>query len=163
MCLSISNSVRGGIVAVTVLAALLAAPGCADMPATSTNLLVWGRVTYNGRPLPGGVVIFMPIAGNKSNWGAAAIADDGKYTVLANDSGVTGMEPGEFQIFLTPQPARRRFKKLGRFGEAAGADEVEEEVTTPFPVPERFHHPETSKLWVILEKEPTRVDIDLRD
>jgi hypothetical protein len=32
-----------------------------------------------------------------------------------------------------------------------------------YPVPKRFLSPETSGLWVILEREPTRVDIDLKD
>ena len=32
-----------------------------------------------------------------------------------------------------------------------------------FPVPKRFRTLETSDLWVNLEDEPNRVDIDMRD
>ena len=46
---------------------------------------------------------------------------------------------------------------------AEESDERAIAIAALYPVPNRFFSPKTSGLWVDLEKEPTRVDIDLKD
>jgi hypothetical protein len=54
--------------------------------------------------------------------------------------------------------------KRGRFAEEDNkSDEKAVTTTAPSPVPVRFLKPETSPLWVELKKEPSRIDIDLKD
>jgi hypothetical protein len=145
-----------------LLAAVLTAPGC-DLPSPGWNTVqVWGRVTYNGQPVKGGLLIFEPGSSSNTNWGAAAISAEGKYAVVPSQFDVD-LEPGRFVIFLRP-PTPETERKRGRFGEEINKPETEANVAVAsYPVPDRFFKPETSKLWIDLQKEPTRVDIDLKD
>lgn len=144
-----------------VIAAALVAPGC-DVPTPSWNTVqVWGRVTYNGEPVQAGTLIFVPGPTTKSNWGIAPVFEDGKYKVVSNQTDVS-LEPGRFLIFLTP-PSPIVHRKEGRFEDENVSDEKAIAIAASYPVPNRFFKPETSGLWVDLEKEPARVDIDLKD
>jgi len=43
-----------------IVAAALAAPGCGGSSANSYSVQVWGRVTYNSKPVEAGALIFKP-------------------------------------------------------------------------------------------------------
>jgi hypothetical protein len=144
-----------------IVAAALAAPGCGGSSANSYSVQVWGRVTYNGKPVEAGALIFMPGPTTRSNWGFGFIAEDGKYTLISNETDVS-LEPGRFIIFITP-PSPHDKRKHSRLGEEEESDERAIAIAALYPVPKRFFSPETSGLWVDLKKEPTRVDIDLKD
>ena len=104
----------------------------------------------------------MPGPTNKSVWGYALISEDGKYSLLSNKTDV-GLEPGRFEIFIKP-PSPQDKRKHSRSGEEdEESDERAIAIAALYPVPKRFFSPETSGLWVDLEREPNRVDIDLKD
>jgi hypothetical protein len=110
----------------------------------------------------GGVIIFMPGPTGKA-WGTAPISSDGKYTLVTYDATVP-FDPGRYSIYIMP-PSHHVARRRGRF-EAENpkpATENEAAATTKYEVPTRFFRPETSGLWVELEKAPNRVDIDLKD
>jgi len=144
-----------------IIAAALVAPGCGDSSASSSSVQVWGRVTYNGEPVQYGALVFQPAATNRSNWGVGMISEEGKYSLVSCET-AAGLEPGRFEIFIRP-PLPNDKLKHGRSGEAEESNEKAIVVAFLYPVPKRFFSRETSGLWVDLEKEPTRVDIDLRD
>ncbi len=145
-----------------VMIAALAAFGCGPPTPSWDSVQVWGRVTYNGKPVKGGLLVFEPGSTTNSNWGVARIEEDGKFNVITNDVDVN-LEPGRFRIYMRP-PAPPVEHKHGRFAEEHNESDEKALTTaaTP-PVPERFLKPETSPLWVELKKEPSRVDIDLKD
>ncbi len=144
-----------------IVAAGLVAPGCGGSSASSSSVQVWGRVTYNGKPVQYGALVFQPAATNRSNWGVGMISEEGKYSLVASEKDV-GLESGRFEIFIRA-PSPRDKLKHGRSGEEKESDEKAIAIAAAYPVPKRFFSRETSGLWVDLEKEPTRVDIDLRD
>lgn len=144
-----------------IIAAALVAPGCGGSSASSSSVQVWGRVTYNGKPVRYGALVFQPAATNGSNWGVGLISEEGKYTLVSSEKDV-GLETGRFEIFIKP-PSPHDKLKHGRSGEEEESDERAIAIAASYPVPKRFFSPETSGLWVDLEKELTRVDVDLRD
>jgi len=144
-----------------IIAAGLVAPGCGGSSASSSSVQVWGRVTYNGKPVEAGTLIFMPGPTTKSNWGIGVIDENGKYALPSKETDV-GLETGHFEIFIRP-PSPHDKLKHGRSGEEEESDERAIAIAASYPVPKRFFSRETSGMWVDLEKEPTRVDIDLRD
>lgn len=145
-----------------IVVSALCAPGCGVSSASSNAVQVWGRVTCNGKPVTGGVIIFMPGPTGKA-WGTAPISSDGKYTLVTYDA-TFPFEPGRYTIFILP-PGHKVTRRQSRFEEenAKPATENEAAATPKYEVPERFFRPDTSGLWVELDKEPNRVDIDLKD
>jgi hypothetical protein len=143
-----------------IIAAALVAPGCGGSSASSSSVQVWGRVTYNGNPVQYGALVFQPAATNRSKWGVGLISEEGKYTLVSSETDV-GLEPGRFEIFIRPPSPHDKLKN-GQSGEEE-SDERAIVIALLYPVPKRFFSRETSGMWVDLEKEPTRVDIDLRD
>jgi hypothetical protein len=146
-----------------IIAAALVAPGCGGSSANSNSVQVWGRVTYNGTPVQGGAVIFQPGPTTTSNTGIGLISEEGKYAFFFSDVTDLGFKPGRFQISIKP-PSPHDKRKHSRLGEEEEeSDEKAIAIAAMFPVPKRFFSPETSGLWGDLEREPTRVDIDLND
>ena len=137
-------------------------PGC-GVPSTTTpsNVQVWGRVTHNGTPLQGGVVIFAFGGQLTANSAAGLIAEDGQYTVSPPPPDVPFL-PGRYEIIVEPPSPQRRPKRKDPEAEN-DSGERELAIMAMFPVPKRFRTLETSDLWVKLEDEPNRVDIDMRD
>jgi len=144
-----------------IIAAALAAPGCGSSPPNSSSVQVSGRVTYNGQPVGYGSLIFQPQETTKSSWGVGTISEDGKYSLLTNQPDL-GLQPGRFDIYIRP-PAPHDKPKHGPSGEEEVSWEKAMILNASYPVPKRFFSRETSGLWVNLEKQPTRLDIDLRD
>jgi hypothetical protein len=144
-----------------IIAAALVAPGCGGSPASSSSVQVWGRVTFNGKPVGYGALIFQPAKTNKSGWGVGLISEDGKFSLVSNEPTV-GLQPGRFDLFIKP-PSPHDTRTHRRSDEEEWTDEKAVVIAYEYPVPKRFFSPETSGLWVDLEKEPIRLDIDLRD
>ncbi len=144
-----------------IIAAAVVAPGCGSSPASSNTVLVWGRVTYNGKPVQHGEVIFQAAATTRSNWGVGLISEEGKYSLASSDPNA-GLGPGRFEIFIRP-PSPHDKHKLARHGQEEESDDRAIAIAALYPGPKRYFSPETSGMWVDIENEPTRVDIDLRD
>ncbi len=122
---------------------------------------VWGRVTYNGKPVQYGTLVFQPVRTSKSNWTAGPISEEGKYSLAPSQTDVA-LNPGRFEVYIRPPSPHDKYNR-------PGSDDVEESdqraiaIAFLYPVPKRFFSPETSGMWVDIGDEPTRVDIDLKD
>ena len=104
----------------------------------------------------------MPGPTTRSNWGFGFIAEDGKYTLISNETDEQASNPAaSTSLSRLHRPDDKR--KHSRLGEEEESDERAIAIAALYPVPKRFFSPETSGLWVDLKKEPTRVDIDLKD
>jgi len=148
--------------AFAVLNALLT-PGCGVSSASSDSVQVWGRVTYGGKPVPGGVVIFKPEA-SQTNWGVGPIDEKGAFKISSYMASGQ-LQPGPYKIFITPprvRPTQVGSNPKDRDAAAPVASPPETDKSR-FGIPERFLRPQSSGLLVTLEKEGNRIDIDLKD
>jgi len=71
--------------------------GCGDGDVRNVHLS--GKVTYDGKPVPHGVIVFTPDAkaGNTGPQGTAVI-ENGEYDTKANGKGVIG---GAYDVMIT--------------------------------------------------------------
>ncbi len=112
-----------------LLVALLLVVGCKKTETTPTN--VNGQVTYQGYPLPGGIITFTPDTERGSRGGllTATIQTDGKFSLLKEDG--TSPTPGFYRVAVAP--------RAGVFPDATPED--------PYPGPAtRYRNPEKSNL-----------------
>jgi hypothetical protein len=147
---------------------ILGIPGCGVSSASSNPIVLWGRVTYNGKPVEDGAVIFMPADRGKSVWGAGHINPDGRFSLSAYLKD-TPLEPGRYDIFFRP-PGPKLVRSPRRADRTEEEQELKNaEVTQPelapsgFPIPERFTDQKTSGLSLRFDGRPQRIDLDLRD
>jgi hypothetical protein len=71
----------------------LAASGCTGGAGSSE---CEGTVTFKGKPLPAGSVVFEPEQGGTGG-AASGISSDGKYHCV-------GLKPGKMKVYITPPP-----------------------------------------------------------
>jgi hypothetical protein len=79
--------------------ALIVVTGCGGEAGPRT-VAVRGIVTYNGKPLTKGEVVFAPVDPTKSKGATAAIGTDGRFTPSTNRSG-DGLMVGDYRITVT--------------------------------------------------------------
>lgn len=128
---------------------LVGASGCGKQATIS------GKVTYQGRPVTYGSVIFL--GGDGRAW-SAAVARDGSYKI-------EGASPGMFKIgVISPDPSTGRSAARRRKPEskerAAGSPDAP--VTAWFPLPTQFETPSTSGLECSVGSGLVNHDIELR-
>lgn len=132
---------------------------------------IYGRVTYNGKPLERGFVLFYPTDENSADWVVGTIGKDGTYRIESKWRHNTAKK--QFRICIVP-----------RRGKPAAHVEVPHEGSGPLTVPvelnskssdahplvavnigfpRRFTNVATSGLQITLGREPARIDIDLKD
>ena len=125
---------RIGLLISAALAATLAA-GC-----DSQKLPVTGKVTVKGGgPLPGGMVVFAPVAGGTSGGARGYIREDGTFT-LSTERPEDGSFAGKYRVLVVP-PSKKGGEEVAaapppidpRYAEFDGSG-LEVEVT-----PERHH------------------------
>lgn len=112
-----------------LLVALAVMTGCRKNETTPTN--VNGLVTYQGYPLPGGIITFVPDAerGSRGALLIAPIQTDGKFSLLKEDG--SSPTPGYYRVAVAP--------RAGAFPDATPED--------PYPGPAtRYRNPEKSNL-----------------
>jgi hypothetical protein len=146
------------------VAAIVVLPGGGVLWGKPGGTGVRGRVTYNGKPLEGGSVFFMPVKRDKTEWAAGVIRPGGHFTLIAYPPGVP-LEPGEYDIFLRA-PAYGTFmnpKRADRRDVAQPADSEAGMATPSYPIPARFLEQMTSGLRIRLDGNPQRIDLDLTD
>src|SRR6478609_5376011 len=80
-----------GLMALAACAALGAAslPGCGVSTASQNAPQIAGRVTYQGKPVRGGAVVFLSSDRSKSSWGVGAIKEDGRFSIEVYQPGTT--------------------------------------------------------------------------
>ena len=122
--------------------------GCQQEP--EVLLPVTGRVTFQGVPVNGGVIVFAPDA-SKGEHGAIAhstIQADGSYSLLTGDA--AGARPGWYQVtFSCPGPPRSQPGQAYSSSESA--------------IPEKYRHPELSKISCKVQvNQANSFDFDLK-
>ena len=74
------------------------------------------------------------------------------------------LETGSYRIYLMePRSKPTQGGAIARHHREDEKTESPPSTRLKFSVPDRFLSPETSGLWVSLEKESNRIDIDLKD
>jgi hypothetical protein len=132
---------------------------------------VWGRVSYNGRPLNGGGILFLPIHDQQGHWAGAQIGQNGTYSITLEGRGAESAA-GQYKICIFPAarkpgepsslsgtPATQSDDRVAGSGETAASHDP----AVPSAFPSRFSDIHTTGLLVTLGTEPTCVDIDLKD
>jgi hypothetical protein len=133
---------------------------------------VHGRVTYNGRPLEGGYILFEPMEMDSNQWAVGAIERGGSYSIdLRWRRGNQGKE--RFLIAVvpkhwtpaTPAPSPSEGASPDNVPMSLGSKDPDSCQSTAMDCgfPKRFTNARTSGLHVTLGREPARVDIDLKD
>jgi hypothetical protein len=123
---------------------------------------VTGRVTYQGRPLTTGTLIFMPSDRRGNDWAAAQIESDGRFA-LSSQQAREELPAGRYSMFFVFRPEDSSATKL-QINRRADDEEASDHLADPTPpIPVRYTNPETSGLWIDLAKGPNRIEIDLRD
>jgi hypothetical protein len=113
---------------------VLLAAGCARPGLSQAE--VSGRVTYRGRPLPGGVVTFVSARGLS---GTAAIGADGSYQVRA--------PVGDVKVSVDNRMLRKAGRPAGyRVGSRPEGEGLHPLTGTYVPVPDKYASAETSGL-----------------
>jgi len=132
-----------------LLPILLAVAGGCNRTATVT-----GKVTYQGRPVTYGSVIFQ--SADKTAR-AGVIAADGSYRV-------EGVLPGRATIAVISQnPAKgRSVVRVGKPAPTATGASPSEPATGWFPLPARFESPASSGLSCEVDPGPSSHDIELK-
>jgi hypothetical protein len=143
----------------------LVIPGCGVSSASWSRAQLWGRVTYDAKPLTDGAIIFFGVDGKSTNWGAGRIDKDGRFFLRPYQVD-TPLDAGVYRIFFRPpapkfEPTRaRRSSVEGR--EPSDLDEIPKALPSPpFPLPDKFLTVNTSGLELYFDGRPQRVDLDL--
>jgi hypothetical protein len=129
------------------LAALLFLAGCGSKSGLDT-VPIKGEVTYNGKPLADGTVVYLPEQGSSGRQAMAPIQSDGSFsltTQTAND----GVMKGKYQIVIfayEPQSAEPKTREeiealVNKGGSERG-----------FVIPEKYTDPEKSGLSDIVDE-----------
>ena len=94
-----------GLAAVLTVALTVLAGGCGD-PASPPEAGVHGTVTFRGRPLAGGVIVFAPDRdrGTPGRPLTAALDDEGHYRLERDGS--PRIPPGRYSIAIAGPPVR---------------------------------------------------------
>ena len=74
-------------------------PGCGDDTGLDRRYPVYGKVTYNGKPVEAGRIAFMPVDPEKQRT-ANGFIKDGNYT-LTTAIPDDGALPGDYQVTVT--------------------------------------------------------------
>jgi len=132
---------------------------------------VWGQVSYQGRPLKSGTVMFLPTGVDQGLWASATIRENGCYAVPA-DWSRPGPGRGRYKICIIPGPRRMNLQPFpGNEGappsvvQVSGGTEllVSGGAEAKLEIPDRFTQGFSSSLEVSLGPEPACIDIDLKD
>jgi hypothetical protein len=127
--------------------------GCGGGDEVPPLFPVTGTVTYNGSPVPGATVVFVPEAKQKSKGVVpvrpAGVADDEGNFVLMLTEKHAGAPEGKYKVAITA---------VEQFG-----DEDDSEARRPNAIPDKFGNPATSGLTAVVEDGDNVVNFDLKD
>lgn len=130
------------------IALLLWSGGCGnDNPET---IPVRGRVTWGGKPLSGGTIIFLPAENVGKPTGHIAtgrIQSDGSYE-MGTFSNRDGVVPGSYQVAIDAR-------------DKLSTEDVDGAADATTDIPQRFASPATSGLTVDITEESSVHDFDL--
>ena len=128
----------------------LFAIGCSD--GKPRRVPVTGTVTYNGKPLPGGDVVFVP-ADTSNGFRARGKANErGQFALTTFDEG-DGAMPGEYKVTVFAYRPADPKRDAGMIAPRVG-----------FPaVPQKYFDQQTTDLTAVVGDKATVVPLDLID
>jgi hypothetical protein len=152
--------------------------GCGTDPSKPPLGRVHGRVTYNGKPLTNGSVIFTPVAGPTGGAtgqiAAGQLGSDGSYTLTTFEKGdgailgqhvvtVEAHEGNVAELNLPATPgAERKPSSQVKSGRRVGVGMVP--YLTPKPViPRKYMDPESTPFRYTVKPGDNRFDLELID
>jgi hypothetical protein len=138
---SLLRSTARGMLALSLL--VLAVGGCGKSTGN-----VSGKVSYQGKPLPGGYVNFMS-EGEQGSFKASGIKEDGSYSV-------SGLAVGPAKISIQGLSARRLADLPGQGGKDEKTQQKE------VYVPDKYGNAETSGLKYEVKPGSQSYDIELK-
>jgi hemoglobin len=101
----------------------------------AASATVTGHVTFNGKPVGGGTITFVPVEGKGSKPIAADVAEDGTYSLKK-------LPPGEYNIVIAPPAGKEKAKDA---------------------VPAKYRDEKTSSLKVSVKEGKNNYDVALTD
>lgn len=132
---------------------------------------IYGRVTYNGKPLERGFILFYPADEKCPDWVVGTIDHGGTYRIDSkwrHNSSET-----RFRICIIPRKMRPSAHQDMRddgsesrvvpVSLGANHSEPHRPVAVEVGFPKRFTNVLTSGLQITLGREPARIDIDMKD
>jgi hypothetical protein len=132
---------------------------------------VEGWVSYNGRPLAGGSILFVPEDSKEREWALAWIDEKGHYVIGSGWSREGSSSKTRFRICVVPDTHKVRAKapqgpRARAWGDVEAAWWGVGDVAFPIPTgssgfPQRLSNPRTTQLEVELGSEPARIDVSL--
>jgi hypothetical protein len=144
-----------------ILAACALLGGCGG----ATTAPVSGRVTYNGKPVTAGRIMFYPESGRAA---VGQLGPDGRYTLTTLQPGdgallgshrvaieATRVGPGSYQAPRSLEEEVELSRKGAPGGKVLVAGKVE------WLVPEKYARPETSGLTATVRSGPNEINFDL--
>jgi len=151
----------GRCVILIASAALL--PGCGGDPSKPKLGRVSGNVTYNGKPVPKGLVTFVPSSGPGTQTGQAAtgeIGPDGSYTLSTFANG-DGAVLGEHVVLVQAREEDPRIEGHGMpIPDAKGRLNIK---PPKYLVPQKYATAETSPLRFTVKEGSNSFNIEVQD
>jgi hypothetical protein len=150
--------VFGRLSAVVSLALLVL--GCSASAGRPPLGKVSGKVTYNGKPVTGGSVMFTPAAGSGSDTARIAtgqIEADGSYTLTTFDTG-DGAVLGQHIVTVESRGDPEAMKKLNLQPGGIIAYKLPKAA-----IPEKYLKTDRSPLKQTVEAGNNKIDLDLKD
>ncbi len=157
------------VVIIPCVMMILSMTGAFDVFRTTGSIR--GRVTYNGRPLERGFVLFYPVHENSNDWAIGILGKDGTYHIDSKWRHNT--EETKYRICIVPRKGKSTAQielshdksqtnvvpvTLG--GRSADSHQL---ASVDVGFPKKFTDVATSGLQITLGREPARIDIDLKD
>jgi hypothetical protein len=132
--------------------------GCSSDPNMPKLGKVHGTITYKGKPLDGGHIVFTPATGKGGETGQNAtgeINSDGTYEVTTFNTG-DGAILGQHVVTVVVRPKDEKSHEPDKYGRINY--ELPKGVT-----PSKYATPDKSPLRCTVVAEGTKFDIDLKD
>jgi hypothetical protein len=163
------KSTRSGLLGLLVLFPLPLLAGCGN---TTT---VKGQVLLDGQPLPGGILSFVPAAGNPGNLMTATIQEDGSFVMT--DAPIGPVAVSIANAHLKPEDPQEKARRDR--GEAPGGrrlarywlrpkaiEQIAQQADAPkigrfVELPVKYYNPATSGITVKVKRggDPVRIEL----
>jgi hypothetical protein len=137
---------------------------------TPTGAL-YGQVTYNGKPLDRGFVLFYPTDEKSNDWVVGTIDKDGNYRIDAKWR--HNPDKMRFRICIIPRkgkpvahvdvPHQESGSRVVPVALNSKETDAHPLVALDVGFPHRFTNISTSGLQITIGREPARIDIDMKD
>jgi hypothetical protein len=136
---------------------LLLTTGCGGSKRSVEHVNVTGKVTYNGKPVTGGQIMFVSKDGFAST---GRIDENGNYTINAPLGEVKITVDNRMLQSQNPMAMKaREHKRAGRPGYSAEGEPIQGKYVE---IPDKFTKAETTPLtWTVAKDQPSH-DIDLK-